>query len=54
MVLNGLEDRVVENSKVILQCIVYGARPAANVTWYNGTEVMREDFISTTSAVKVS
>lgn len=54
MVLSGVEHHVVQGTKVLLQCIVYGARPAANITWFNGTELMREDLISTTSAVKVS
>ena len=53
MVLTGVEHHVVEGTKVLLQCIVYGARPAAKVTWYNGTEVMPEDFVTTDSAVKV-
>ncbi|KAK6619010.1 hypothetical protein RUM44_003392 [Polyplax serrata] len=52
MVLTGVEHHVVQGTKVLLQCIVYGARPAAKVTWYNGTEEMREDFVSTNSAVK--
>uniref|UniRef100_A0A1B6E6D7 Ig-like domain-containing protein n=1 Tax=Clastoptera arizonana TaxID=38151 RepID=A0A1B6E6D7_9HEMI len=35
--LTGVEHHVVQGTKVLLQCSVTGARPAANITWYNGT-----------------
>ncbi|XP_068993831.1 uncharacterized protein nrm isoform X18 [Neodiprion pinetum] len=38
MDLSGVVNHVVQGSKVILQCQVQGARPAANITWFNGTE----------------
>ncbi|XP_075211633.1 neuromusculin isoform X7 [Lycorma delicatula] len=38
LALTGVEHHVVQGTKVLLQCIVSGARPAANITWFNGTE----------------
>lgn len=32
----------MKGTNVLLECNVQGARPAANVTWYNGTEPMKE------------
>ncbi|XP_048512815.1 titin isoform X2 [Athalia rosae] len=43
MDLGGVVNHVVQGSKVMLQCQVKGARPAANVTWYNGTEPILND-----------
>ncbi|XP_031788316.1 hemicentin-1 isoform X2 [Nasonia vitripennis] len=40
MGISGVHGHVVQNSKVLLQCVVQAARPPANVTWYNGTEVL--------------
>ncbi|RZF42221.1 hypothetical protein LSTR_LSTR004370 [Laodelphax striatellus] len=36
--LTGIDKHVIQGEKVKLQCIVRGARPPANITWYNGTE----------------
>lgn len=33
---------VVQGTKILLQCKVQGARPAANVTWQNGTQYISE------------
>lgn len=38
--LSGVEHHVVQGTIVLLQCLVLGARPAANITWYNGTQPM--------------
>lgn len=35
--LSGVEHHVVQGTKVLLQCDVFNARPAANVTFYNNT-----------------
>ncbi|XP_044729273.1 hemicentin-1 [Chrysoperla carnea] len=40
--LTGVEKHVVKGTNVLLECNVRGARPAANVTWYNGTKPMKE------------
>lgn len=31
---------VVQGTKILLQCTVRAARPAANITWQNGTEYL--------------
>jgi len=33
---------VVQGTKILLQCTVQAARPAANVTWKNGTHFLNE------------
>ncbi|XP_063245039.1 hemicentin-1 [Bacillus rossius redtenbacheri] len=48
--LSGLEHHVVQGTTVVLKCEVAGARPAAEVTWYNGTEALREDARPDTAA----
>ncbi|XP_023246410.1 hemicentin-1 [Copidosoma floridanum] len=40
MDIKGVVGHVINGSKVLLQCEVQGARPPANVTWYNGTEIL--------------
>lgn len=35
--LTGVKDHTVEGSRVNLECKALGARPAANITWYNST-----------------
>ena len=40
MDIKGVVGHVIQGSKVLLQCEVQGARPPANVTWYNGTEIL--------------
>ncbi|KOC69623.1 Hemicentin-1 [Habropoda laboriosa] len=42
MDLNGVVGHVVQGTKILLQCTVRAARPAANVTWQNGTEYLNE------------
>ncbi|KZC13798.1 Hemicentin-2, partial [Dufourea novaeangliae] len=42
MDLNGVVGHVVQGTKILLQCTVRAARPAANVTWQNGTEYLSE------------
>ena len=37
--LTGVKLHVIEGAKVLLQCQAYGARPAANVSWYNSSKV---------------
>jgi len=40
--LSGIKTFVVEGSKVLLQCQVEGARPAANISWYNSSKLIDE------------
>ncbi|KAL7033530.1 hypothetical protein ACKWTF_007630 [Chironomus riparius] len=40
--LSGVKSHVVEGSKVLLQCQVEGARPAANISWYNSSKLIDE------------
>ncbi|KAK1135645.1 hypothetical protein K0M31_000232 [Melipona bicolor] len=42
MDLNGVVGHVVQGTKVLLECTVLAARPAANITWQNGTEILNE------------
>ncbi|XP_055703740.1 hemicentin-2 isoform X6 [Phlebotomus papatasi] len=41
--LSGVKHHTVQGTKVLLQCHVFGARPAANVTWYNSTRALSTD-----------
>lgn len=45
--LSGVVHHVVQGTKVTLECAVLGARPAANVTWYNGSEPIQEEALRT-------
>jgi len=42
MGLAGVVGHVVQGTKILLQCKVEAARPAANVTWRNGTQFLNE------------
>jgi len=42
MDLDGVVGHVVQGTKILLQCTVQAARPAANVTWKNGTHFLNE------------
>jgi len=46
--LSGVKSHVVEGSKVLLQCQVEGARPAANISWYNSSKLIDESHALTT------
>lgn len=35
--LSGVKHHTVQGTNILLKCTVSGARPAANVTWYNNT-----------------
>ncbi|KPM06201.1 Immunoglobulin domain containing protein 5, partial [Sarcoptes scabiei] len=37
------QNSVMSGEKVQLRCVVDGARPAANITWYNRTEIISSD-----------
>jgi len=50
--LSGVKSHVVEGSKVLLQCHVFGARPAANVSWYNSSRIIDENNQLTTISTK--
>lgn len=50
--LSGVKSHVVEGSKVLLQCHVYGARPAANISWYNSSKLIDESSELTTISTK--
>lgn len=43
MDLDGVVGHVVQGTKILLQCKVQAARPAANVTWKNGTHYLNEN-----------
>ncbi|XP_069698098.1 hemicentin-2 isoform X6 [Periplaneta americana] len=47
--LSGVAHHVVQGTNVLLECAVLGARPPANVTWYNGTEPILENILGTTA-----
>lgn len=51
--LSGVVHHVVQGTKVTLECAVLGARPAANVTWYNGSEPISEESLRTDVALQV-
>lgn len=38
--VSGVEYHVTQGTEITLECSVLGARPAANVTWYNGTTLI--------------
>ncbi|XP_018054356.1 PREDICTED: hemicentin-1 isoform X2 [Atta colombica] len=42
MDLEGVVGHVVQGTKILLQCKVQAARPAANITWKNGTHFLSE------------
>ncbi|XP_077283136.1 nephrin-like [Arctopsyche grandis] len=44
--LSGVERHAVQGSKVSLECLVQGARPAANLTWYNGSTTIDPQFVT--------
>jgi hypothetical protein len=44
---------VVQGTKVTLECAVLGARPAANVTWYNGSEPISGEALRTDVTLQV-
>lgn len=50
--LSGVKSHVVEGSKVLLQCQVEGAVPAANISWYNSTNLIDESDPLTTISTK--
>ncbi|XP_058054565.1 hemicentin-1 [Anopheles bellator] len=47
--LSGVEHHTVQGTKVLLQCQVSGARPAANMTWYNSSKLITEESSEMTS-----
>jgi hypothetical protein len=51
--LSGVVHHVVQGTTVTLECAVLGARPAANVTWYNGSEPILEDTLRTEVSLQV-
>lgn len=51
--LSGVKDHVVQGSNVKLVCEVTGAKPAAEVKWYNETNPIPESLISTTPTAMV-
>lgn len=42
MNLSGVVGHVVQGTKILLQCTVRAARPAANISWKNGTKYLNE------------
>lgn len=50
--VSGVKSHVVEGSKVLLQCHVYGARPAANISWFNSSKLIDDSNQLTTISTK--
>lgn len=50
--LSGVKSHVVEGSKVLLQCHVFNARPAANISWYNSSKLIDDSNTLTTISTK--
>lgn len=55
--LSGVKSHVVEGTNVILMCDVFGARPAAEVKWFNNsiaiTDTNREEGIAEVRLTKL-
>lgn len=55
--LSGVKSHVVEGTNVILMCDVFGARPAADVKWFNNsiaiTETNKEEGIAEVCLTKL-
>lgn len=51
--LTGVEHHVVQGTKVLLQCDVTGARPAANVSWYNNSQPVHNEAKGLSVSTKV-
>ncbi|XP_058464148.1 uncharacterized protein LOC131438278 isoform X6 [Malaya genurostris] len=47
--LSGVKHHTVQGTKVLLQCQVSGARPAANMTWYNSSKLISDETSEITS-----
>ncbi|XP_044016464.1 hemicentin-1 isoform X2 [Aphidius gifuensis] len=43
MDVKGVVGHVVSGTKILLECKVSAARPPANVTWYNATQLLADD-----------
>lgn len=41
--LIGVKLHAIEGAKVLLECHVYGGRPAANISWFNGTTMITNE-----------
>lgn len=52
--LTGVDKHAIHGSKVTLECLVQGARPAANLTWYNGTDPIDPEKVTSIANVQVS
>jgi hypothetical protein len=52
--LTGFKLHVIEGAKVLLVCQVDGGRPAANVTWYNNSNIIDDKNELTTISTKNS
>lgn len=42
MDVKGVVGHVVSGTKILLECKVSAARPPANVTWYNATQLLTD------------
>ncbi|XP_058834264.1 hemicentin-1 isoform X3 [Topomyia yanbarensis] len=47
--ISGVKHHTVQGTKVLLQCQVSGARPAANMTWYNSSKLISDETNEITS-----
>ncbi|GLV32173.1 neuromusculin [Carabus blaptoides fortunei] len=49
--LTGVRSYVVQGTNVLLHCNVFGARPEAHVTWYNGSEPITSDSVQSSAVI---
>lgn len=52
--LTGVDKHAIHGSNVTLECLVQGARPAANLTWYNGSNPIDPEKVKNIVNVQVS
>ena len=51
--LSGVKSHVVAGSRVLLDCKVFGARPAANISWYNSSRLIDDSSELTMISTKI-
>lgn len=51
--ISGVEHHAVQGAKVLFQCNVSGARPAANVSWHNNSRILEDNEPSVSINTKI-
>lgn len=51
--ISGVEHHAVEGSKVTLECLSKGARPAIEIVWLNDTQIILPNYTLTASIPQV-